>query len=111
LWRVDRKGDGWDDPKQLPVTINQGTSVFSPSIAADGSLYFMRAEPQDLSDEVNEAGSNIEARLGPDHRTLYFSTNTVPPVSSLISWANGRENIWYVSLASWLDGRGHGNGR
>ncbi|HEY6621838.1 MAG TPA: hypothetical protein VIY68_20030 [Steroidobacteraceae bacterium] len=37
--------------------------------------------PQDLGDEVDEAGSNLEARLSPDHRTLYFSTNTVPPVS------------------------------
>jgi len=191
LWRVDRKRDTWSDPKQLPATINQGTAVFSPSIAADGSLYFMRADavtgtfhlfrsqfrsdtylapepvrvgdetteevdpaiapdesfliytsnhpakhdqkrllivfrdekgwgkPQDLGDEVNEAGNNIEARLGPDHRTLYFSTNTVPPVSyprsssqaeqdllALSAWANGRQNIWYVSLAPWLDGRG-----
>jgi Tol biopolymer transport system component len=190
LWRVDRKGDGWEIPKHLSDTVNQGTAVFSPSIAADGSLYFMRAQettgtfhlfrsqfrsggyltpqpvgvgdatteevdpaiapdesyliytanhpakhdqkrlyiafrrasgwdtPQDLGDEVNEAGSNIEARLGADHRTLYFSTNTVPPVSfprtrlqaeqnlrEMILWANGKENIWYVSLAPWLDNR------
>jgi hypothetical protein len=190
LWRVDRKGDGWENPKRLPDTVNQGTAVFSPSVAADGSLYFMRThettgtfhlfrsqyrsgtylapepvgvgdttteevdpaiapdesyliytanhpakhdqkrlfiafrstqgwdKPQDLGDEVNEAGSNIEARLGADHRTLYFSTNTVPPVSfprtrsqaeqnlrDMILWANGKENIWYVSLAPWLDNR------
>jgi hypothetical protein len=175
---------------RLPEAINEGTAVFSPSIAADGSLYFMRANdktgvfhlfrsqyqsggylaaepvgvgdattdevdpavspdesflvyssghparhdpkrlmiafrvahgwstPQDLGDEVNEAGSNIEARLSPDHRTLYFSTNTVPPVSyprtrrqseqdllEIMRWANGRQNIWYVSLAPWLDAR------
>jgi len=72
--------------------------------------------PLDLGDEVNEAGSNIEARLGSDHRTLYFSTNTVPPVSfprsperaqhdleEMQVWANGRENIWYVSLDPWLE--------
>jgi Tol biopolymer transport system component len=190
LWRVDRSDGEWDRPKRLPDTVNRGTAVFSPSVAADGSLYFMRADdktgffhlfrsqnqsgrylaaepvavgdattdevdpavapdesflvyssshpakhdpkrlfivfreaqswssPQDLGDEVNEAGSNIEARLGPDHRTLYFSTNTVPPVSfprsrqqaehdlqEMMLWANGRENIWYVSLAPWLDGR------
>ena len=69
----------------------------------------------DLGDDVNEAGSNIEARLGPDHRTLYFSTNTVPPVTfprtaeharrdldEIVTWANGSENIWSVSLAPWL---------
>lgn len=148
LWRVDRVGDGWGHPKRLPEAINESTGVFSPSIASDGSIYFMRPDsrtgsfhlfrsryragaylaavpvgvgdattedvdpavapdesylvyssnhpsrhepkrlrivfckndawgtPLDLGDEVNEAGSNIEARLGPDHRTLYFSTNT-----------------------------------
>jgi WD40-like Beta Propeller Repeat len=72
--------------------------------------------PVDLGDDVNEKGSNIEARLGVDHRTLYFSTNTVPPVSfpqsadqaqsraeEIQVWANGRQNIWYVSLAPWLE--------
>jgi WD40-like Beta Propeller Repeat len=188
LWRVDRRGERWASPKRLPEAINSGTAVFSPSIAGDGSLYFMRqdgrtgtfhlfrsayrsgnyqepepvnvgdptteevdpaiapdesfmvftsnhparhdqkrlmiafhdklgwAAPQDLGDEVNEAGNNIEARLGSDHRTLYFSTNTVPPVSfprsldrarsdltDMLVWANGRQNIWYVSLASWID--------
>jgi hypothetical protein len=187
LWRVDRRGDEWLAAKRLPETVNEGAAVFSPSIAGDGSLYFMRADPQtgtfrlyrsryqsgtyltaelvglgdatseevdpaiapdesylvyssshpakhepkrlmitfrstsgwttpqDLGDEVNEAGSNIEARLGPDHRTLYFSTNTVPPVSlprsqrraqrdlaDMLQWADGLENIWYISLAPWL---------
>ena len=67
---------------------------------------------------MNEKGDNIEARLSPDHRTLYFSTNTVPPVlfprtrrqsehdlQEMTVWANGRQNIWYVSLAAWLDAK------
>jgi dipeptidyl aminopeptidase/acylaminoacyl peptidase len=192
LWRVDRTAAGWGTPRRLPDTINASTSVFSPSVTSDGSIYFMRPDPHtgnfhlfrsqyrggmylealpvgvgdattedvdpavapderfmiyssnhpgsahepkrlkivfrkgdcwttpmDLGDEVNEAGSNIEARLGADHRTLYFSTNTVPPVSfprsqeqarrnlyEMEVWANGRENIWYVSLEPWLDDRG-----
>jgi Tol biopolymer transport system component len=190
LWRVDRKGDGWGVPARLPDAINQGTAVFAPSIAADGSVYFMKwvektagfhlfrsqyesgqymaakpvgvgdpttdevdpaiapdesflvyssshpakndqtrlliafrvaggwGTPQDLGDEVNEKGDNIESRLSPDHRTLYFSTNTVPPVSfprtrqqsehdlqEMTVWANGRQNIWYVSLAPLLDAK------
>lgn len=187
LWRVDRSATGWGEPKRLPETINADTGTFSPSIATDGSLYFMRSDsttghfhlyrsqyrdgayqaaapigvgdastedvdpavspdesfivystnhperkdrkrlaiafrrngqwqpPIDLGDEVNEQGSNIEARLSPDHVTLYFSTNTVPPVtyprtqeqarrslSEAEVWANGSENIWYVSLRPWL---------
>lgn len=70
----------------------------------------------DLGDAVNEEGSNIEARLGSDHTILYFSTNTVPSftlprtpeqakqsVAEMEVWANGSENIWYVSLAPWLE--------
>jgi Tol biopolymer transport system component len=188
LWQVDRKNNDWSEPYRLPATINQGNATFSPSIAADGSLYFMQPDPktgyfhlfrsqrqgdtylpavrinvgtdqsedvdpavssdesylvyssnqladrgpkrlklvfrqkngwsapQDLGDEVNEHGSNIEARLSPDGRTLYFSTNTVPPESYPHSvegarrslalmevWANGSQNIWFVSLAPWLE--------
>lgn len=187
LWRVDRQGNSWGEPKRLPDTINADTGTFSPSIVSDGSIYFMRpakpnghfelfrsqyrggtyeaavpigvgdnttedvdpavapdesfiiyssnhperrdqkrllivfpengkgGTPIDLGDEVNEKGNNVEARLGSDHTTLYFSTNTVPPVSSPYSheqaeraledmqiWATGRENIWYVSLEPWL---------
>jgi hypothetical protein len=190
LWRVDRTGGGWGEPKRLPETINAGSSVWSPSVSADGSIYFMKPDnvagsfhlyrsqnrggtylaavslgvgsdttndvdpavapdesflvysshnsqrhdpnrlrivfragetwgtPADLGDDVNEKGSNIEARLGPDHLTLYFSTNTVPPqsfprvageaqraVDEMEAWANGSENIWYVSLAPWVEKR------
>jgi hypothetical protein len=73
-------------------------------------------EPIDLGDDINREGDNTEARLGADHRTLYFSTNRVEPVSYPTTRAqaakamrrmlvsdNGNQNIWYVSLAPWLD--------
>ncbi|MBS0199559.1 MAG: PD40 domain-containing protein [Proteobacteria bacterium] len=41
LWRVDRHGDGWGTPHLLPAQVNVSTTVFAPSIAGDGSLYFM----------------------------------------------------------------------
>ena len=40
LWRVDRVGDGWSEPVRLPDTVNFGTYIFAPSIAAIGDLYF-----------------------------------------------------------------------
>lgn len=46
LWRIDRQGTGWEMPRRLPASINAGTTVFSPSIAGDGSLYFMRPDPR-----------------------------------------------------------------
>ncbi len=41
LWRVDRRGKGWDVPKRLPDAVNPNATTFAPSIAGDGSLWFM----------------------------------------------------------------------
>jgi hypothetical protein len=41
LWRVNRQGDGWSAPVRLPDTVNICSLVSSPSIAADGSIYFI----------------------------------------------------------------------
>jgi len=43
LWRVQRSGAEWGTPERLPDAVNASTSTFSPAIAADGTLYFMRA--------------------------------------------------------------------
>ena len=43
LWIVRRTPDGWGTPQRLPDAINANTSTFSPAVAADGTLYFMRA--------------------------------------------------------------------
>ncbi len=188
LWRVDRTASGWGEPHRLSDVINGNTSIYSPSIAGDGSIYFMQptgakarfhlfraqfshgtfAAPKELSvgagadvgdydpavapdesfmvfssgrvadkgtslfiafqkqgvwttpeymgDVVSRPnGGNIEARLGPDHRTLYFSSNYVVPMSwpssvaestkglqQMSEWNNGLQNIWYTSLEPWL---------
>lgn len=44
LWRVRLTKEGWQEPEWLPAQINSNSSVFSPAVAGDGSLYFMRAE-------------------------------------------------------------------
>ncbi|MGH7690036.1 MAG: TolB family protein, partial [Gemmatimonadaceae bacterium] len=42
LWRVDRTANGWGQPRRLPDIVNSSGAIFSPSIAADGNLYFMK---------------------------------------------------------------------
>ncbi|WP_430390445.1 hypothetical protein [Dyella sp. 20L07] len=177
LWMVKRDGDGWAAPTHLSNIVNGSDSTFAPSVAADGTLYFMRPaddprhfrlfraayvdgayqEPQQLpfsdgtvtdvdpavapdesfvvfgssrvparqidlfivfrdgghwgnpihlGDVVNSAGSDAEARLSPDHRTLYFASDRlsdIPAGSIRADWDNGKYNIWQVSLAPWLD--------
>ena len=179
LWRVDRHGNGWGKPVRLPDTINANSSVFSPAIAADGSLYFMKALPEtgrfqlyrsqmtngqyqaaerlSFSDEqwsnvdpavapdesfivfssnrpptankdldlfishrqngvwdtpvslgprINSPSREIEARLSPDSRTLFFGSNRVAPTPAgspvaldrLRTWNNGLMHIWRVDL-------------
>lgn len=41
LWRVDRQGDGWGAPVRLPDVVNACSMTFAPSVAADGSVYFI----------------------------------------------------------------------
>lgn len=50
LWRVDRIGAGWGTPYRLSGSVNGdpvhgGTSNYEPSVAANGDLYFQRADP------------------------------------------------------------------
>ena len=190
LWRVDKKGDGWSEPKRLPDTVNRSGNVFSPSIAANGDLYFMEAvgegmhfrlfmsalkdgvyqpavalaftagewggvdsavapdesfmvfssnrpptpaqqqdlfivfrkdgqwgEPQHLPDAINAWAPSIEARLGPDGHTLYFTSSHVVPaaypkdaaaaqqgLADMQTWNTGLGDIWQVDLTDYLKG-------
>lgn len=188
LWRVDRTARGWGKPQRLPDIVNSNTSIYSPTIAGDGSIYFMQptgaktrfhlfraqfsngtfatpaavpvsagedigdydpavapdesfivfssarladkgtslfiarrrngvwSAPEYMGDTVSipHAG-NIEARLGPDHRTLYFSSTHVEPalphqdhaqseegLKRMAEWNDGLANIWHVSLSAWI---------
>ncbi|HSU96494.1 MAG TPA: hypothetical protein VLI40_04650 [Gemmatimonadaceae bacterium] len=188
LWRVDRTARGWGEPHRLPDIVNSNTSIYSPSIAGDGSIYFMQptgakarfhlfraqfsngafatpvAVPVSASEDVGDYdpavapdesfmvfssarlpdkgtslfiafrkngvwstpeymgdtvsiphAGNIEARLGPDHRTLYFSSTHVEPalpyqtraeseqgLERMVKWNDGLANIWRVSLSPWI---------
>jgi Tol biopolymer transport system component len=46
LWRVNREGNRWGTPVRLPDIVNASPATYSPAVAADGSLYFMRPDPQ-----------------------------------------------------------------
>ena len=48
LWRVDRKGGAWGEPWRLPDAVNTSPRSYAPSIAADGSVYFIQPGPDKL---------------------------------------------------------------
>jgi Tol biopolymer transport system component len=45
LWRVDRRGKGWGEPRRLPDEVNSSTAIYSPSVASSGNLYFNQSDP------------------------------------------------------------------
>ncbi len=190
LWRTDHVGSGWSKPTRLPDTVNIGHSIWKPTIAADGSLYFVsidekggkrlyfsqyangayqQAQPLPFSDgttadvdpEIAQDGSFLvfcssgrragdpkdhlylvlrdgtgwgpvlpiryagddkngsstddEPHLGPDHRTIYFSSDRAIPVDfprsreqaqrdldRLEIWDNSNSNVWFMTVTPWL---------
>ena len=191
LWRVDRVGSGWSEPKRMPDAVNiPGYSIWKPSVAADGTVYltaidkqgnkriyssaykndaYQEAQPLPFSDgttmdvdpEIAPDGSFLvfvsagrmpgnpkdhlfvvlkkgdgwgpvvpirylgddkptystddEPRLGPDHRTLYFSSDrgisahfprthqqAQKDLERLDLWDNSNSNVWFIPISSWL---------
>ncbi len=47
LWRVNRQGNDWSKPVRLPDVVNTCSMTFAPSIAADGSIYFIGCSASD----------------------------------------------------------------
>ncbi len=193
LWRVDRVGSGWSVPTRLPDTVNIGPSIWKPTIADNGSIYFVSIDEKggkrlfysqyadaayrpalplpfsdgttaDVDPEIAPDGSFMvfcssgrragdtkdhlymvvkkgdgwgpvvpiryagddkngpstddEPHLGPDHRTLYFSSDRAVPVDfprsrkqaqedldRLEMWDNSNSNVWFMPISPWLKGR------
>lgn len=97
LWRVDRTATGWSKPYRLPETVNSSTTTFSPSIARDGSLYFMHPDkttgrfrlyraqwrdgrylaPVPLPFSTG-ASTDVDPAVDPDERFLVFGSSRKP---------------------------------
>ena len=102
LWRVNRAGDRWGAPQRLPEVVNAGTSTFSPAVAADGSLSFVRVDPangafrlyrsrlvqgryqaaQALALGGGGANSDYDPAVAPDGSFLVFSSDRPPAPSN-----------------------------
>jgi WD40-like Beta Propeller Repeat len=90
IWVVHRRVDGWGDPENLGAPVNSDDPEFFPSVTADGTLYFCRAdpstrrhsifrsrlvagkfeEPEKLPAQVNSGTSQFNAWISPDETQL-----------------------------------------
>ena len=96
LWRVDRLPTGWSRPRLLPPGINDGHAVYAPSVARDGSLYFMKpgtdgrfqlfraqAEPTGFGPAERlpfnaDGAASVDPAVAPDESFVVFSSSRKP---------------------------------
>lgn len=94
LWVVHRQGEDWGEPENLGAPVNTEAAEFFPSVTADGTLYFCRAdpttrrhaiyrsrrqdgryqEPEKLPAEVNSGVSQFNAWVAPDESAIIVPT-------------------------------------
>lgn len=137
LFYAEYKDGNYQAPQPMPFTDDRWSDV-DETVSADGSFMVFSStrpptppqqmdlfiafrkdgkwgEPLHLPDSVNRLGGIIEARLGPDAHTLYFTSSYEVPVSypkdgavagqslkDMGVWNNGSNNIWQVDLGPWL---------
>jgi hypothetical protein len=95
LWRVDRVGSGWGQPVRLPDTVNIGESIWKPSIAANGNLYFVSIDGKGRkrlysSHWKDGAYSQAQALAFSDGDTLDVDPEIAPDESFLVFCSAGR---------------------
>jgi WD40-like Beta Propeller Repeat len=134
IFMAKRKTEGYENPVAVSFSDGQDTDV-DPAVAPDQSFIVFAsgrhakkdmdlfiafrhgdrwADPVYLGDKINSPTSDAEPRLGPDHHTLYFSSERLSPtpqpiptgqsprILREINWNNGLYNIWMIDLAPWL---------
>jgi len=114
LWRVDRAGSGWGVAKRLPDVINRDSSIFSPSVTADGSLYFMRPvgdtghfhlyrsafregkyeEPVAVSFHAPDSVSDVDAAVAADESFIVFSSRRAPAKKMELFIVLRKNGVW-----------------
>lgn len=83
LWRVERTAEGWGAPLRLPEAINADSSTFAPSVAADGSLWFMHPVDGGRHFRLYRAGWRDDHFEAP--RPLPFSGGTSADVDPAVA--------------------------
>ncbi len=70
IWRVDRKGDSWGESVWLGPTINSDVFIDFASLAANGTLYFMKFDPTARVMHLWRSQFKKGAYLAPEFVTL-----------------------------------------
>jgi hypothetical protein len=92
LWRIDKMGEGWSEPVRLPDTVNSMSRTYAPSVAGDGSVYFIqpgqdgefhifRSQYRDghylapVRQQISEGGHEMDPAVAADESFMIFNAN------------------------------------
>ena len=99
IWTMDRRGDGWSEPRHLDAPVNSSGNEWFPTVASDGTLYFgsdregglgrtdiyrcrltdgKYAPAENLGDAINSKFEEFEPMIAPDQSFLIFMSGGRP---------------------------------
>jgi Tol biopolymer transport system component len=85
IWRMESTRNGWAQPTLMPPTVNISPRVFAPSIAADGSIYFLNITMNGSKPEFQLYRSRFLNGAYQQAQPLPFSTPTTADVDPAIA--------------------------
>jgi dipeptidyl aminopeptidase/acylaminoacyl peptidase len=131
IWVVEKTNTGWNAPRHLGVPVNTESQETSPSVAADGTLYFVsnrpggkgatdiyRAKlidsaystPENAGDAINTPGPEVQVFATPDDNMLVIAALGRPDsVGSVDLYVSRRvDGAWSkpVNLGNKINSRG-----
>jgi hypothetical protein len=130
IWRVDHHGTGWGTPVWLSDAVNSCSMTFAPSVAADGTVYYMgcigggdfkpmRSTPKGGSFAPAETLALGDAQavirdpaIAPDQSFVVYSIKHSPkePYRLALSWRTGDGWTTPCDLGDTVNGGKHSMG-
>lgn len=116
IWTVTKEGDSWSEPRPLGLPVNTDKQEGLPSVAANGNIYFQRAdklglkfdiyvarkteegyaEPESLGTAINTERNEAGPCVAPDESFLLFQSNRMenPNIMSLYVSFRQKDQTW-----------------
>ncbi len=112
IWRVNRTESGWGEPTELTEAVNFCTSIFRPSVASDGSIYFTAAgqgKELRLFRALNQNGSyqraealpfsdgtlkDVDPEIAPDQTFLIFTRKLADAAHEKLFITRNQGGVW-----------------
>ncbi len=130
LWVVQKTGSGWNEPRRLAAPVNTESQEISPSVTADGTLYFSSNRDggkgaadiyratlvagnyavEVVGDAINTAGPELQVFVSPAEDILIFAAIGRPDGQGSVDlyFSRRADGAWSkaVSLGNKINSKG-----